>query len=286
MQKKRIVVVLNILSGNAGRVDEKKVIGNLSNEYEILRVCHIKNKADTFDICGADAVAVYGGDGTLNSVLRKVAGKDIEIFYCPSGTLNEVGKTLKKKYNKKLMLTETGVLAGNRFAYVAATGTFTSIGVKTSPELKKRFKLVAYFGDVLRCYKVAHIAAKFETDNGIFEDVYTLAMFIDSNRCFGFSFNRLFEPNDGKLHMLLIKAPKGSGLLAKIKIFFPMFRVFFMGISKAKTTKNIVFVPISTAKVSLETPQTFCFDGEAQIVEGKFLIEVAPLTCPIKLIGI
>lgn len=281
---KKMVVVLNKLSGNSNKVDEKKVVDKLSSEYEILRVCVINKPSDKFDLSDCECVAVYGGDGTLNNVLKKLPDRPIEILYCPTGTLNELGNTLKHKCAKKPLLMETGELAGRRFAYVAAAGIFTQIGSNASTKDKKRFKVVAYFGEVLRNYKVAHIGANIKTDNGDFEGEYTLVMFIDSNRCFGFRFNHLYNQNDGRLHMLLIRAPKGSGLWAKIKVFFPLFRVFFLGLRKEKRAKNIVFVPISSAKAILKKEQKFCFDGECQSVSGEFEIKVKPLSSPVQLL--
>ena len=281
---KTMVVIINKLSGNAKKVDETKIVDRLSLDYKIIRVYLIASKNDRFDISDCDSVAVYGGDGTLNSVLKNLPDHDIEILYCPTGTLNELGNTLKKKCGDKPLISETGELKGCRFAYVAATGTFTSVGFTASTKRKKRYKIIAYFDEVLKNYKVAHIAAKINSDGGNFEGIYTLIMFIDSNRCFGFRFNRLYKPNDGKLNLLLISAPKGNGLGAKIKIFFPLFRVFFMGLSKEKRTKNIVFVSVSKASVKLDSEQTFCFDGECQQIKGEFNVDVKPLTSPIKLI--
>lgn len=285
MPKKKLIAVINELSGNAKAAEEQKFLLSLAQDYDVARIYYIKGKNDGFDLAGCQAVAVYGGDGTLNSVLRKLPKDDeIEILYRPSGTLNELGKTIKQRCGKDLTLSETGVFCGMRFAYVAAAGTFTSIGVMTSTKEKKRVKFFAYFSDVLRFYKVMHIKADINSDAGDFSGEYTLMMFIDSNRCFGFRFNSLYKPNDGKLHMLLIRAPKGGGLFAKIKIFFPMFRVFFMGLRREIRTKNIVFANISSAQLKLYEPQRFCFDGECQNVGGTFSVGVEPLKSPIRLI--
>lgn len=281
--KKKIVAVINDLSGNANKADEELFLEKLSLSYDVSRVYFIRCKTDEFDLTGFSAVAVYGGDGTLNSVLRKLPDYDIEILYRPSGTLNELGKTMKNKCGKKPMLTETGIFSGKRFAYVAAAGTFTSIGAKTSSLVKKRIKLLAYFSDVLRNYKIQRIKLKLSTDRGEYDGEYTLVMFLDSNRCFGFRFNKLYKPNDEKIHLLMIKSPKGNGIFSKIKIFFPLFRVFFLGVNKEIYGKNITFVGIKKANGCLAEEESFCFDGECQSVSGEFSLEVKPLTSPIKL---
>ncbi|NLZ25020.1 MAG: hypothetical protein GX891_00975 [Clostridiales bacterium] len=279
---KRLKIIINHMCGNSERATKEKVLSKLGGEFNQIEVVNIKNSSDIVDVEGCDAIAVCGGDGTLNNAVHNACGKGVDIFYFPCGTLNELSKHMSKKGDPDRLLRETGVIKNRRFVYVAATGTFTPIGYTTTVKAKKKFKLLAYFFKVLSEYKVFHIKADIEADGKKFSDTYTLIMFIDSSRCFGFKFNKMFEPNDGRLHMLLIKSPKKRGLMSKIKIFFPMFKAFWIGFTKEYKSKNMVFMPVTEAKVKLEKPQPFCIDGERYYPDEEFTISVAPIQERIK----
>lgn len=59
--------------------------------YDV-RVFHITD-GEGFSYVPCDVIAVFGGDGTLNSVVNMYADKETKIIYVPSGTLNECSKT-------------------------------------------------------------------------------------------------------------------------------------------------------------------------------------------------
>ena len=99
-------------------------------------------------------------------------------------------------------------------------------------------------------------------------------MAIDSMRCFGFRFNRLYRPDDGKIHLLLIRTPKVGGLLGKIAVFFPLFRAFFIGFNKEVRSRNLVFRAVSEATFSLDEPQIFDVDGDAVTLQGYIHVSV------------
>ena len=99
-------------------------------------------------------------------------------------------------------------------------------------------------------------------------------MAIDSMRCFGFRFNRLYRADDGKVHLLLVKSPRVRGLLGKIAIFFPLFRAFFMGFGKEVHGDKLVFKAVSDLKIKLFAPETFDVDGDAVNFAGDVFIRV------------
>lgn len=258
---KKLVLVINRMSGNSQKVDIKKLQKNLSFSYEIVKTYTLSGKYDQYKIDKADVLAVCGGDGTLNHALKKIERhKNVELIYIPCGTLNESGKALSSQFSTKLL--ECGSLNGRRFSYVAATGIFTKIGYKTENATKKKLKFFAYWIEVLKSYKVERIKAKIEVDGKIFEDTYTLIMAIDSDRCFGFKFNDLYKPNDNKMHMLTVKSPKTRGLFGMIEVFFPLFRAFFVGFKNEVSGKVLRFEQFEIAKISFENNIKFCVDGE------------------------
>jgi diacylglycerol kinase (ATP) len=231
------------------------------------------------EIVGYDALAVCGGDGTLNSAINAVKNTALDLIYIPTGTLNDTAKglCLAKKLNaenKRIRRVDMGCVNDTMFAYVLAGGTFTPIGYRTQIRRKKRFKFLAYLLEVFKEYKIHHIKAKIEINGKIYQDEYTLIMAINNSRCFGFRFNKLFSHNDGKGQLLLIKAPKGDGLWAKIKIFFPLFRVFFMKMRRERDGKIIKFCSFKDVKLSFVESQNFTIDGEKIELKGDAEIKI------------
>lgn len=276
-------LIINRMSGNSkSKEKEQEWVNLIKGSYNIVDTIYIDpehniNMAE--EIAGYDALAVCGGDGTLNSAINAIKNTRIDLIYIPSGTLNDTAKSLclAKKLsseNKRIRRVDMGCVNNTMFAYVVAGGTFTPIGYQTKIKTKKKIKIFAYFLEVLKEYKIHHIKAKVEINGKTFEDEYTLIMAINNTRCFGFNFNKLFAHNDGKGQLLLIKAPKGSGLFAKIKIFFPLFRVFFMKMRKEKEGEIIKFISFKEAKFTFDKPYTFTIDGEKIELEKEVNIRI------------
>ena len=49
----------------------------------------------------------------------------------------------------------------------------------------------------------------------------------------------------------------------------PFFRVFFCGVNAPKTTEEFSVVPFKELTISLDTPQSFCLDGEKRVLTGE-----------------
>lgn len=276
-------LIINKMSGNSKSPEQEKDWESLIKEsYDKVDTVYIdaEHNINMIDeIGGYDSLAVCGGDGTLNSAINAIKNTHVELIYIPTGTLNDTAKSLclAKKLsaeNKRIRRVDMGSINETMFAYVVAGGTFTPIGYRTKIKNKKRFKVFAYFFEVLREYKICHIKAKVEINGETFEDIYTLMMGINCSRCFGFNFNKLFVHNDGQGQLLLIKAPKGNGLFAKIRLFFPLFRVFFMKMRKEKFGKRLKFITFKKVKFTFEEPQTFTIDGEKILLEGTVEIKI------------
>ncbi|NLL55665.1 MAG: hypothetical protein GX242_00415 [Clostridiales bacterium] len=279
----RCKLIINRMSGNSKPVKkEQDWIKLIKSSYGFVDTVYIDAEHDINmreEIDGFDALAVCGGDGTLNSAINAVKNTDIDLIYIPTGTLNDTAKglCLAKKLsieNKRIRRVDLGCVNDTMFAYVLAGGTFTPIGYCTDIKRKKKLKFFAYLLQVLKEYKIHHIKAKVEVNGKTYNDDYSLIMAINNSRCFGFKFNKLFCHNDGKGQLLLIKAPKGKGLWAKIKIFFPLFRVFFMKLKREIDGKIIKFCSFKEVKFTFDKPQTFTVDGEKIELNGKAEIKI------------
>ena len=260
------MVVINKDCGNFEKFTSEKVEAILGGEYSA-EFCDIDDDYRTrIEQEGFAAVAILGGDGTLNSVLNKIKGLDVKVFYLPYGTLNEKSHTLDgADPNGEILV---GTVGGQVFTYVAACGTFTPIGYTAKVERKKKLKSVAYLLEVLKEYKVHNIHAKLSIDGEIHEDDYTLIMILKSPRCFKFKFNHLYDNAKPTGHILLIKSPGKNNLWNKIRIFFPFFRAFFIGFWHEVNRKGMTFKQFGKVKLHLESPTDFDVDGEKKVLEG------------------
>lgn len=271
------LLFINLDSGRGDKLlKDKTVVAALSRYFDRVDVCL---GGDLRSLCvGYKAVAICGGDGTLNVSLNSLKGYPIDVIYIPCGTLNDMAKSLGASYriggDTHLKHLDLGEANGTVFAYVLAGGTFTEIGYSVDSEKKKRHKVFAYLGEVLRCYKVRRIAADIAVGEEKYSGEYSLIMAINSERCFGFSFNRLYEAGSGKAHLLLIRAPKSDGLLGKIALFFPFFRAFFIGFGKQTSGKRIVFKEFSDAALALKEPTDFTVDGEKITLSGDVTLKI------------
>ena len=130
---------------------------------------------------------------------------------------------------------------------------------------------------VIAAYKVYDIEAEIEAGDKKYSGHYSLIMAIDSNRCFGFDFNKCYRDGEDDFHLLLIKTTGKNNLIGKIRMFFPFFRAFFIGFKEEYHSKNIDFMPVSDVKIELKKEQIFCIDGEKREKSGTLSISKTEL---------
>ncbi|MDY5345055.1 MAG: diacylglycerol kinase family protein [Eubacteriales bacterium] len=271
---RKLKVIINRMSGNGSKAYLDKVVSKLetkfNEKFEIVQVISLADENDMFELDGCDAVAVCGGDGTLSNALNKAREFGIDVFYFPYGTLNELAKHIAKVGGEAV--NETGFIGDRQFVYVAATGSFTPIGYSTTNKSKRKLKFFAYVLRVLKEYKVYNMKATIDADGVIDSGEYSLIMCLDSRRCFSFNFNRLYKFNDGKFHLLTIKTPKGA--FKKFKIFFPLFRAFFIGFNKEYKSKNMIFKAAEKVKISYDKDYPICLDGEKYYAGTEYEVKI------------
>ena len=276
--KKDCLIVINKLSGNAEALDIDSVKAKLSSAYSKFEVKYIPEDLESLSMADYGGVAVCGGDGTLNHIINTRLPEKTSLYYVPCGTLNEV-------YNaqKESTLNLVGHAGDILFSYVCATGTFTPLGYAVGTKTKKKFKALAYVSKVIREYRVHDIWARMMVDGKTFDGEYTLIMLINSPRCFGFNFNKLYHK--GEMCLLTIKSPGKDNLLNRARIFFPFFRAFFIGFRKPYESKNLLFTPFKHVDLELLSPTPFCVDGEKYEIEKTIGINITKLRNPINILS-
>ena len=277
----RCVIVINRLSGNGNSADERTLKSAFERGYSV-DFYYITQKQMLKDFSAYERIVVCGGDGTLNGILNSKMRDDVEIIYLPYGTLNEFYKGgIKDNHFLKDICFANDLY----FSYVMAAGIFTPIGYCVNDKKKRKYKAFAYIAQVVKEYKIHRIKAKITTGDYQDKGEYSLIMAIDSPRCFGFRFNRLFKTDDGIMHLLAIRAPKNNGLIGKIKIFFPLFRAFFVGFNKSYHSKNMEFRPYDKLTISLNEDVDFDVDGEKKTLSGDINMGITRFSRPITILG-
>ncbi len=264
---KKCLLIINAMSGNSQNVianDEIKLaLKKLYNDITCV-VLDADNDVDIATaIVGYDALAICGGDGTFNSALNAIRNVDIDLIYIPCGTLNDTAHTMKKlnqNSSNKVQSMDIGSFNNRLFSYVAATGSFTPIGYIGKTHTKQLLKRVAYYLYAIKEYKLYTLNARINIDGSRYDGTYTLIMAVNSNYVFGFPFNRLYEPNSGIGHILLIDRP--TGIFSYITMFFRFFRAFFVGFDKQKLTGKVKFIPCKKCTIQMENSPPYCVDGE------------------------
>lgn len=277
---KKCKIVINKTCGSYKTINIEQIATAFATGYDVV-YDYIDGDNFVWNVKNIDKLIVCGGDGTLNNAINACKDNKIDIVYCPFGTFNELSKNNK---NKEFSLKRTGNINGRLFSYVVATGTFTPLGYTVDDKKKQRLKVFAYLTKVFHEYKVNEIFADIKVDTHHFNEAFTLIMVIQSKRCFGFKFNKLYKCNADNLHLLLIKSPGKNNIINKIKIFFPFFRAFFIGFKKPVISKNLTFIPFKHLEMKLSNKHDFCIDGEKLCPNSDIVITMDTLSCEVKVI--
>ena len=284
---KNCLILINDKAGKCRRCSVDKIRGQIGDHTftSVHLPCNMPLNLD-----GYDSLAVCGGDGTLQLIMQETYRTDKTIYYFPCGTLNDKGKAEKYNHTTDNPHPITiGKVDDKVFTYVLACGAFTDIGYNAKEKDKQRFGVLAYVMKVLKSYDVHRVKCKVTIDDNNTEKDYVgefnLVMFIKSPRCFGFKFNRAFDENDSGGHLLLIRSPRHKGILGKIEMFFPFFKVFFLGLKDEKEGA-IIFKHIDKASLYLNCPVDFCMDGEKCTLSGAKDLSFLKTNCALQVIDI
>ncbi len=284
---KKCLIIINENSGSSRKISFDKVKKCLGKDFEYTNIVLPNEKLP--ELADFDAIAVCGGDGTLSTITEKAYILPIRLYYFPSGTLNDKAKASRYSHakskcpscddfteeSKRIVVgkIENNDRAKSIFTYVFAAGSFTPIGYTSDVKIKKKLGTLAYVSQVLKEYRPHRIRATITADDKTYTDDFTLIMIVKSKRCFGFRFNKAYNPESTSGHLVAIRSPEHNGLLGCIEMFFPFFRVFFMGMKKERENGKIIFREIKSCKIALEDKTVFCKDGEKCALE-KGLCEI------------
>ena len=236
-----------------------------------------------------DVVVCSGGDGTFNETISGVieSGKNIPIGYIPAGSTNDFAASLNLsgdvlKAARDIAAgdpddLDVGSFDGRYFSYVASFGLFTKASYATPQEMKNIFGHAAYIlSGMQEISQIKSYHLRFTLADGTqIEDDFVFGAVSNSTR-FGGVLNLskdLVDLQDGKLELLLIRAPKDILELADCVRALQ---------HQTYDCPMITFLKDSRFQISAPEDLNWTLDGEKQT--GKAEIEVTCLHKGITLI--
>ncbi|MCR5324032.1 MAG: YegS/Rv2252/BmrU family lipid kinase [Lachnospiraceae bacterium] len=181
----------------------------------------------------ADLVICIGGDGTLNHVISAVMDmkKRPCIGYIPSGSTNDFSKSLgipattlgalDVALGKNMIRYDVGRINDRYFNYTAAFGAFSEISYATDQKLKNVLGYAAYvLNAAVNLHKNLSYKQRLRIEG---EDFVEDGEFVFGTVCNTVSIGGMkllgnvnVKLNDGKMELLLIKAPHNAADLSVI----------------------------------------------------------------------
>ncbi len=225
---KKIRLVYNKSAGqNKGGEIINDIIGKFSeNGFEVTAFRASKeNSAEEFIANTPEdtyAIAVAGGDGTMNKVINfmKKYNIDVPVGIIPAGTSNDfayhlgvygdIDKALQRIIDGNVEGVDIGKVNGSYFVNVLSAGMFSSTSYKTDKRLKDMLGHASYFITAAKQpFEQKPFRVKIETEDGILEEKVVVIIIFN-----GSSVGRLelfsdgSSVQDGLLDVVILRAGK------------------------------------------------------------------------------
>jgi YegS/Rv2252/BmrU family lipid kinase len=160
MQFPRILIIYNPVSGRRRAPFLDRVLRRLRTAGCMVALCRTERRGDAERLAADaspdryDAVAVAGGDGTINEVLNGMAASRLPLGLIPMGTANvlaaELGLPLSAEGVARTLLEgrckriDLGLASGRRFAMMAGVGFDAHVVRGIDPRIKRAVGKGAY----------------------------------------------------------------------------------------------------------------------------------------------
>lgn len=269
--------LLLIVNPTAGRMQAVRNIGKLkkilSDGGYIVSVHMTSARAEATRLLAAsagnyDVIGCCGGDGTLNEVISGVllSGKDVPIGYIPSGTTNDLAKSLglpTSIFKSALNLItgepyfeDVGEFCNRYFTYVASFGAFTRVSYETKQKDKNIFGHAAYlFGGLRSIGDIKPFHVKVTCDDICEEGEFIFGAVTNSTSVGGVM--RLSDDQvnlrDGKFEVMLVRNPDKPGQVGQL---------IDEAVNRHYHGKLISLYHASKIRFESLTPLAFTLDGE------------------------
>ena len=219
----------------------------------------------------SDLVVCCGGDGTFNETVAGLlsAGADVPVGYIPAGSTNDFASSLGLSLDNVQAArdivdggertVDVGLFADRYSSYVASFGAFTRASYATPQSLQNVRGHTAYIlGGIAEITQLKSEHVRMELPDGrVMEDDFLFGAVSNSTSVAGvltLAPDRV-DMSDGKLEIMLVKAPKDVVELGELVT------------ALQKQTYNctaMTFLSTESVKVSASSHMDWTLDGEHQ----------------------
>ena len=242
--------------------------------------CHATELAASAKAEGFDAVACFGGDGTLNETICGLMRQNcsLPLGYIPAGSTNDFASSMKLSIipSKAAEVVaqgqehpiDVGVFNGSRFfTYVAGFGAFTAASYNVSQGVKNVLGHFAYIlGGVKEIASIRSYQVTIELDDRTVSGDYIFVSVTNSTSVAGIVKlkDELVDMSDGVFEIALVKKPKN---------IIDLNRIIASITSSSFENGSIEFYKSSKIKIITEGKLDWTLDGEHAETEGEVIIE-------------
>jgi len=229
LKGKKVLFIINPVSGRIALKQKLwQVLEMFSNAGLLVTVRFTEKKGDAKEfskLCPKDisTVVCAGGDGTLNEVISGLMENPYHhiLGYLPVGTTNDLANSLG--LSKNILTAAKDIIEGNTktidigsfngryFSYVASFGAFTEASYNATQEAKNILGHLAYLLEgIMSIGNIRPYRVTFRFDDKEITDDFIFAAVSNTTSLGGILKlkERLVAVNDGKLELLLVRAPK------------------------------------------------------------------------------
>lgn len=274
---KKLLLIINPCAGQKKAKKQLAEIIDIFNRAVFTVITHITSgSGDAEAACiryadQVDRIVCCGGDGTFNETVSGVlkSGKNVPIGYIPAGSTNDFASSLHLSSDllqatrdivegqpKQL---DIGLFGKRYFSYVASFGAFTRTSYTTPQNMKNALGHTAYIlSGIQELSQIQSHPLRFAlSDGSIIEDKFLFGAISNSTSVGGIltlAPDRV-DMADGKLELLLIRAPKDLFELGEC-----------VRALQQKTYNCEMITFLSTDSVSVCAPEDLCWtiDGEQE----------------------
>ena len=274
---KKLLLIINPCAGQKKAKKQLAEIIDILNRAVFTVITHITSgSGDAAAACiryadQVDRIVCCGGDGTFNETVSGVlkSGKNVPIGYIPAGSTNDFASSLHLSSDllqatrdivegqpKQL---DIGLFGKRYFSYVASFGAFTRTSYTTPQNMKNALGHTAYIlSGIQELSQIRSHPLRFAlSDGSIIEDKFLFGAISNSTSVGGIltlAPDRV-DMADGKLELLLIRAPKDLFELGEC-----------VRALQQKTYNCEMITFLSTDSVSVCAPEDLCLtiDGEQE----------------------
>lgn len=292
----KLLLIINPCAGQKKAIKLLSEIIGIFNRADYTVIAHITaGPGDGEAACiryaaQVDRIVCCGGDGTFNETISGVlkSGKVIPIGYIPAGSTNDFAASLHLSTDplqatrdivegqpKRL---DVGRFGARYFSYVASFGAFSRTSYTTPQTLKNALGHTAYvLSGIQELSQIRSHPLRFIlSDGSIIEDKFLFGAISNSTSVGGIltlATDRV-DMADGKLELLLIRAPKDLFELGEC-----------VRALQQKTYNCEMITFLSTDSVTVSAPEDLCWTIDGELEPGHADIDISCLHHAIQVIA-